>query len=139
MTSDIIDRLIAAHGEGGLSPSRADWEVILATVGPVHILNLICFEAKVPGFSSGLAAYDAYRREVGTAFARAGGKAVLLGEPKACFGIETETDWDWAILSTYPTGQALARMWLDPDFLKAHDNREIGVKRALVMVFPTGM
>lgn len=46
----------------------------------------------------------------------------------------TRQDGDTAILTHYPSAQALANFWLDDEFEDAHKNRVDGVKKSTVTV-----
>lgn len=130
MTDDLIDRLVDIHGEAGAVPTRSEWGAILALPGDeaVMILNLLKF---VP--ETGWASYGRYLQGVAPAFAAAGGEQVFFGPAEFCFGTES-ADWDASILTRYPSPQALANMWLAPDYIEAHQSREDGLAKSLVMV-----
>lgn len=131
MTSDLVETLIETHGEDGAAPTREEWEKILALPGDeaVLILNLLRF---VP--ETGMADYGRYMQGVGPSFARAGGKQVFFGPAEFCFAMSEEEDWDAAILTRYPSPQALANMWLDPEYIEAHEARRDGLARSQVLV-----
>ncbi|MGR3321303.1 MAG: DUF1330 domain-containing protein [Pseudooceanicola sp.] len=131
MSEDLIDRLVATHGEDGAVPSRAEWARILALPGdrPLLILNLLAFAPE-----TGQQAYGAYLQGVAPAFAAAGGEQVFFGPAAFCFGMGDEGDWDAAILTRYPSPLALANMWLDPGYIEAHQAREDGLTRSQVLV-----
>jgi hypothetical protein len=131
--SEIVDRLIALHGEKGAVPTRNEWHKILNLPpdAPVVILNLIRFHP-----DGGRAAYFDYIRNVGPAFARTGGEQIYFGPVAFGFGMTDPGQWDAAILTRYPTPLALAQMWLDPDFIDAHRSREDGLADSQVLVLP---
>jgi uncharacterized protein (DUF1330 family) len=135
----LIDRLVALHGEDGLCPTRSDWEAILrCPVGkPLNILNLLKFKEEVEtakGRRSGMAAYGDYSTGVGPAFMRAGGKTLYFGKVDHIFGTVDGTDWHAAILTRYPSPEALANFWLDEEFFAAHTHRANGVAASRVLV-----
>ena len=142
MTQDknqIIESLIAIHGEIGLAPARRDWTAIFECDGrPVEIMNLLKFKAEVAtleGPISGAAAYGRYAAANAQPFARVGGERLYFGRVTHMFGLGEAPGWDAVILTRYPSPLALANMWLDPDFIAAHKNREDGVERSQVLVF----
>lgn len=51
------------------------------------------------------------------------------------FAFGSANDWDAAIVTLYPSAHALAAMWLDPEFVGAHQNRQDGVEGSQVLVF----
>lgn len=135
---DKISELVALHGEGGLSPTVDDWDRIYSMSGPVQILNLLAFEDTVQtpaGDISGAKAYADYSRKVGPVFNRVGGKRLFFGPVNHSFGLGEPSHWDAAILTQYPSADALADMWLDPQFVSAHESRHAGVSRSQVLVF----
>ncbi len=125
----LVQRLVELHGETGLSPSTADWNAILSqpSTEPLAILNLLEFKPE-----GGRDAYRAYSAAVGPAFLRVGGKRRFFGEVVHIF--PAGAGWSAAILTTYPSPQALANMWLDPEFIEAHAHRIDGVARSQVLV-----
>lgn len=138
-TEQTASKLIDIHGEGGLSPTKEDWKVILRLPAdqPVNILNLLKFELEVQsleGLVSGLEAYGKYSESVGAAFARNGGKRIFFGKVNHLFGNVPGTDWDAAIVTEYPTPIALANFWLDEEFIAGHKHRNDGVEKSRVLV-----
>jgi uncharacterized protein (DUF1330 family) len=129
MQQTLVQRLVDLHGESGLSPSAADWHAILSqpSTEPLAILNLL--EFKLDG---GREAYHSYSQAVGPAFLRVGGKRRFFGQVAHIF--PASAGWNAAILTIYPSPQALAEMWLDPEFIAAHAHRIDGVLRSQVLV-----
>ena len=139
-TEGLVDRLVSLHGEGGLCPTADDWHRIFAAGGtaPVSLLNLLKFRAEIDGPSGPISGADAYRHyaaDNAAAFARVGGEVVFFGDVGHVFGLGPVDDWDAAIVTRYPTAASLAQMWLDPEFVTAHQNRLDGVARSQVLVF----
>lgn len=137
---DLVSRLVALHGEGGLCPTADDWRAIFAIgdAGPLHLLNLLKFKPSVEapgGAITGAAAYGRYAAANAGPFARAGGERVYFGRVGHMFGLGEAGEWDAAIMTRYPSARALAQMWLDPDFVEAHKNRANGVERSQVLIF----
>jgi uncharacterized protein (DUF1330 family) len=135
---ELVAHLIGLHGEEGICPSAADWRAILAVPGAIHVLNLLAFVDDVPtptGVRSGEDAYRRYTMSVAGPFARAGGERVFFGAVGHVFTFGAVDAWDTAILTRYPSALALAGMWLDPEFVQAHQHRVDGVTRSLVMIF----
>jgi hypothetical protein len=138
-TNNIVRRLVAIHGETGLSPAARDWEAIFEFDGrPIEVMNLLKFKTEIEtpeGPVSGAAAYGRYAAGNAQPFARAGGERLYFGRVAYIFGLGAAPDWDAVILTRYPSPLALANMWLDPDFIAAHKNRTDGVERSQVLVF----
>jgi uncharacterized protein (DUF1330 family) len=138
-TESLIEQLVTTHGEEGVCPTREDWRAIFA-VGPgaIRILNLLKFKLEVAGEGgkiSGGEAYGRYAQGVAPAFQRVGGQRIFAGRVSHAFAFGDKGDWDFAIVTRYPSAAALAAMWLDPDFIKAHENRLDGVAASQVYVF----
>jgi hypothetical protein len=116
-----------------------DWRAIFATGnGPVRLLNLLKFRPEVAspdGPVSGAAAYARYAAGTAGAFARAGGERIFFGQIGHMFAFGEAPVRDAAILTRYPSPRALADMWLDTDFITAHENRIHGAERSQVLVF----
>jgi uncharacterized protein (DUF1330 family) len=134
----IISQLITTHGEEGVCPTREDWRAIFEIAGPIRILNLLKFKPEVSGEDgkiSGGEAYGLYAQGVAPVFQRVGGQRIFAGRVGASFAMGPKGDWDFAIVTRYPSPQALAAMWLDEEFIKAHENRLDGVAASQVYVF----
>jgi uncharacterized protein (DUF1330 family) len=139
-TSALVERLISVHGQEGVCPTASDWRAILALEGqgPFHLLNLLKFKQHVDtpnGAMLGAVAYAKYTSGVAKAFARVGGQRIFFGRVEHMFAFGTAASWDAAIVTRYPSARALADMWLDPEFVAAHENRIDGVERSQVLIF----
>ena len=137
-TESLIEQLVTTHGEAGVCPTREDWRAIFAVVGPLRILNLLKFKKEVAdaaGRIAGDEAYGRYAQGVAPAFQRVGGQRVFAGRVSHAFAFGDKGDWDFAIVTRYPSAAGLAAMWLDPEFIKAHENRLDGVAASQVYVF----
>jgi len=139
-TENSIRKLVKTHGEEGVCPTADSWREIfkLGRNGPIHIINLLKFKQQVDtpeGPISGSAAYGKYTAGVGPAFARVGGQRLYFGHVGHIFALGEVCDWDTAIVTRYPSADALAQMWLSPEFIEAHKDRADGVERSQVLVF----
>jgi hypothetical protein len=129
---DLADRLVSVHGEGGLSPTAAQWREILA--GPareLQVLTLFKFVDQVEtptGTIPGLDAYRRYTSRIAGPFSRAGGRVGFFANVGHTFALATDPsgDWDAAVLTRYPTPDAFAQLWLDPAFVSVHVDRVDG-------------
>jgi uncharacterized protein (DUF1330 family) len=135
-----VRKLVETHGEEGVCPTTHSWREIfrLGRKGPIHIINLLKFKQKVDtpdGPVSGVTAYGKYTASVGPAFARVAGQRLYFGHVGHIFALGDVGDWDAAIVTRYPSADALAQMWLSPEFIEAHGNRVDGVERSQVLVF----
>jgi uncharacterized protein (DUF1330 family) len=140
----LVDQLVSIHGEGGACPTAADWRAIFAAGGdgPISIVNLLGFASEVEtpdGSGSGADSYRRYSSATAGAFARAGGEVLFFGHAVAhAFGLGAIDGWDATVVTRYPSAEALARMWLDPEFISAHGHRVDGIARSQVLVFTAG-
>ena len=137
-SEDLVEQLVALHGEEGVCPTADDWRAILAVDGRVVLLNLLAFVHYVDAYAgprNGALEYYEYRQAVGPAFLRAGGRELYFGEVGHRFGTAEPQRWDAAVLTRYPSARALAGMWLDPEFVAAHRSRVDGVAESQVLVF----
>jgi uncharacterized protein (DUF1330 family) len=137
-TESMISQLVTTHGEEGVCPTREDWRAIFAIKGPLRLLNLLRFKPEVQsvgGKISGMEAYGHYAQGVAPVFLRAGGTRIFAGSVAHGFGSSEKGDWDFAIVTRYPSAEALAAMWMDAEFIKAHENRLDGVAASQVYVF----
>ena len=136
----LVKQLVAIHGEDGICPIAESWREIFRLGGnsPIHIINLLKFKHRVEsagGPIAGAIAYAKYSAGVGGAFSRVGGKRLYFGRVGHMFGLGPVDDWDAAIVTRYPSAEALAEMWLSREFIAAHKNRADGVERSQVLVF----
>ncbi len=136
---NMIDRIVAIHGEEGVCRTAKEWEEIMLRPAeePVGIINLIKFKPTVQtaeGEISGWKAYNQYMESVGPAFMRVGGKRLFFGKVCNIFPASGADEWDTAIATRYPTPQALADFWLDEEFIQAHNHRVEGVEHGQVLL-----
>ncbi|MGH1422144.1 MAG: hypothetical protein ACRBEQ_10025 [Hyphomonas sp.] len=139
MVAETIDRLVELHGEAGVCPTREEWRAIfeVSSDGPIQILNLLKFEPQVTtldGQITGQEAYGLYSQGVGPAFMGVGAKRLHAAQVGMAFGLGATRDWDFMIMTQYPSAKALAEMWLDDRFIAAHKAREDGVAASEVLV-----
>ena len=132
----MVANLIDLHGEEGLSHSADGWRRILeAGHGQrVRVLNLLKFREQVTVDEeqmSGREAYSKYLAATSKPFARVGGRLIARGDIFDAFAFVADGDWDSFVVTEYPTGGALATMWLDTEFVSAHRYRHAGVSKSI--------
>jgi len=136
---EMIERLVDAHGRDGLAHSEDDWRAIFAAGdGPLSVLNLLRFKTEVEtteGVLPGERVYRRYARKAAAAFARVGARSELLRGVDVQTGLGTAPAWDMAVLSEYPSARALAQMWLDPEYIAAHQDRIRAVDDSQALFF----
>lgn len=92
---------------------------------PFVMLNLLKFKKE-----GGRQAYFRYIKESGPYVEGVGAKVIYFGKPKEL--LQGTEDWDLLMLVQYPSRKAFLKMANDPGYLKAHENREEGVERAVL-------
>jgi uncharacterized protein (DUF1330 family) len=133
---ETIAAMVELHGEDGLSPTADGWRRILeyGSQRRLRVLNVLKFHdhVMVDGRQvTGREAYSAYLAENAAPFSRVGGRLIASEALFDTIGFHTDGDWDRFVLTEYPTGDALANMWLDADFVAAHRHREAGVSKSI--------
>ncbi len=136
---NMIDRIVAIHGEEGVCRTAEEWEGIMQRPQdePIGIINLLKFKKVVQspeGEISGWKAYNQYMASAGPAFLRVGGERIFYGRVCNIFPYADKAEWDTAISTRYPTPLALANFWLDEEFIKAHTHRVEGVEQGQVLL-----
>lgn len=91
--------------------------------GPVVMLNLLKFK---PG--TGAQSYARYARSVTKMIEELGGKVVFAAPVEAAF--IGDSKWDAILLVQYPSRKAFLSMVADPEYQKAHVDREEALEAA---------
>ncbi len=140
MTDDsidtMIDELVARHGDQGLSPTRDTWRRLLTEGAerPVRVVNLLRFHLEVESDGAAMpggAAYQRYLDATTAPFLSVGARLIASHSVVDATSLGASSDWHRMVLTEYPTGRALAAMWLDPAFVAAHEHREAGVAASI--------
>ena len=106
--------------------------------GPVVMLNLLKFKEKAsdgaaPG-ASGASEYGKYSDAVIGMVEARGGKVLWMGRAdQVLIGAEDANDWDSVALVQYPSRKAFIDMVTAPDYEKAHEHRESGLERTVLI------
>jgi uncharacterized protein (DUF1330 family) len=108
--------------------------------GPVVMLNLLKFKEKADGAASGAAGasgaseYGRYSEAVVQMVEARGGKVLWMGRAdQVLIGEEDANDWDSVALVQYPSRKAFIEMVTAPDYEKAHEHRESGLERTVLI------
>ena len=135
-----VESLLAAYGEGGLMPTRAQWEHLLA--GPPRRIVVVNFfrvrEKAEPAWTGGeaLTGFQAMLRYSSVSTRKVeevGGKflttalvdSVLMGGDER---------WSLVAVAEYPDPAALIRLFADPEYQAAHRFRVAAVESQRVIV-----
>ena len=106
--------------------------------GPVVMLNLLKFKARAGGpgnedDASGAAEYRRYGNTAVEMIEERGGKVIWAGHADQILIGEPAQDWDQVVLVQYPSRAAFLDMVSQPTYLKAHEHRESGLERTIVV------
>jgi uncharacterized protein (DUF1330 family) len=136
-----IDALIAAYGEGGVCPTRAQWERLLNQTQRRRIIVLNFFRVRaeadsslidgevLTGFESMLRYSEVSRQKVagvgGRFLATALFDGVLMG---------SDEEWSLVAIAEYPDQAALLSLFEDAEYQHAHRFRLAAVESQRVIV-----
>lgn len=127
----------------GISPN-ADQFAELTTHpddGPVVMLNLLKFkpvaDARADGGGvageSGADAYATYGETATRMVTERGGKIIWAGAADQILIGDPVQDWDTVALVQYPSRAAFVDMVSQPEYTEAHEDRERGVERTIIV------
>jgi uncharacterized protein (DUF1330 family) len=120
----------------GIRPNKAQFLALANApdTGPVVMLNLLQFKAAADaGGASGASEYGKYSDVVVTMVEKQGGKVLWMGKAdQVLIGDETD-EWDAVALVQYPSRKAFIDMVTTPDYEKAHEHRESGLERTVLI------
>jgi uncharacterized protein (DUF1330 family) len=105
-----------------------------AEKGPVVMLNLLKFKRTAEGETG--SGEEAYRRYGDTAVAmieERGGRVIWQARADQVLIGDPAEDWDTVALVEYPSRQSFIEMVSNPDYMKAHEHREAGLERTIVI------
>ncbi|MEQ8379674.1 DUF1330 domain-containing protein [Parvibaculum sp.] len=139
-----IENLIAAYGEGGGVPARAQWQALLKVPedAPVTVLNFFKFRAEAQydpksGETpcSGQEAFSRYAAVSAPALEKVGGRFLLLAPFGGSF-IGDQEDWDFVVAGTYPNRNAVLALFEDQDYRHCYIHRLAACERQRVLFCP---
>jgi uncharacterized protein (DUF1330 family) len=97
--------------------------------GPVVMLNLLKFKA-----GDGAREYDQYGATARGMVERTGGRLIYVGRcDHVMIGDNDANEWDAIAVVEYPSRKAFLEMVSRPDYLKAHEHREAGLERTVLI------
>ena len=114
--------------------------------GTVVMLNLLKFKPRADGEDgSGASAYRGYGDAAVRMIEEQGGRLLWAGKADQVLIGDPAEDWDQVLLVEYPSRKAFLEMVSMPEYTKAHESREAGLERTIVVactpvggVFKTG-
>jgi len=102
--------------------------------GAVVMLNLLKFKHAAEGEEG--TGQEAYQRYGGVAVAMIearGGRVIWQGHSDQVLIGDPADEWDTVALVEYPSRQSFIEMVSNPDYMKAHEHREAGLERTIVI------
>lgn len=115
----------------GIRPNKEQFIELMNTPdeGPVVMLNLLEFKAR-----DGAAEYNKYGGTVVQMVEASGGKVLWMGKvDQALIGDVDANDWDAIALVQYPSRKAFVEMTSTKEYDAAHEHRESGLERTVVL------
>jgi uncharacterized protein (DUF1330 family) len=112
--------------------------------GPVVMLNLLKFKEQASDFkaraddagdtaATGEQAYRAYGDTAVAMIEERGGQVIWAGRADQILIGDVTEDWDQVLLVQYPSRAAFLDMVSQPAYLEAHEHRESGLERTVVV------
>lgn len=105
---------------------------------PVVMLNLLKYKQQASdGEGSGEDAYRKYGQAAVAMVEERGGTVLWMGRADQILIGDPDEDWDTVVLVQYPSRAAFLDMVSQPDYLKAHEDRESGLERTVLVACTT--
>jgi len=102
--------------------------------GVVVMLNLLKFKRAAEGETgSGEEAYRRYGDAAVAMIEERGGRVLWQGRADQVLIGDPVENWDTVVLVEYPSRQSFIEMVSKPDYMKAHEDREAGLERTIVV------
>lgn len=98
--------------------------------GEIVMLNLLRFAGEA---GEGADEYRRYSEAALQMVAERGGRLVWMGRPEQVVVGNDDDAWDMVALVAYPSREAFIDMVTSPDYLKAHEHRERGLQRTVLL------
>ena len=128
-----------------ITPTREQFTAFAhgARDGEVVMINLLHFarpeteddpDAAEAGGSAGASAYRKYSEQVVAMVEARGGRVIWTGRPEHVLIGDTDRDaWDLVALVSYPSRSAFIEMVTSPSYEQAHEHRERGLDRTVLL------
>jgi uncharacterized protein (DUF1330 family) len=102
--------------------------------GPVVMLNLLKYKARADGGSTtGEDEYRSYGDVAVAMIEERGGSVIWAGRADQILIGDPSEDWDHVLLVQYPSRAAFLEMVGQPAYREAHQHREAGLERTIVV------
>jgi uncharacterized protein (DUF1330 family) len=126
-----------------VTPNRQQFTELAAAPdeGPVVMLNMLKFKARADGdgAASGAAEYRRYGDAAIQMVEARGGKVLWAGAADQILIGDPDEDWDQVVLVQYPSRAAFIDMVTQPEYEKAHEHRESGLERTILVACTPGL
>ena len=122
-----------------IRPNKAQFMELAAAPdeGPVVMLNLLKFKERAGGAGdqgvTGAAEYAKYGDAVVQMVEGKGGKILWMARADQILIGDAAEPWDTVVLVQYPSRQAFLEMVSTPEYADAHEHRESGLERTVVI------
>jgi uncharacterized protein (DUF1330 family) len=119
-----------------ITPNRDQFAALMTAPdeGPVVMLNLLKFKPRsATGDVTGNQEYRRYGDAAVEMIEARGGKVLWTGRADQVLIGNPEEDWDAVLLVQYPSRAAFVEMVTTPEYDKAHEHREAGLERTIVI------
>jgi uncharacterized protein (DUF1330 family) len=102
--------------------------------GPVVMLNLLKFKTRADGAEgTGASEYAKYGESVVQMVESRGGKVLWMGRADQMLIGDAAEGWDSVALVQYPSRKDFLEMVSTPEYEKAHEHRESGLERTVLI------
>ena len=122
-----------------IKPNKAQFLELMEAPdeGPVTMLNLLKFKAAAGDTgatgASGASEYAKYGDAAVQMVEARGGKVLWMGRADQILIGDPAEDWDSVALVQYPSRQAFIEMVSTPEYEQAHEHRESGLERTVLI------
>jgi uncharacterized protein (DUF1330 family) len=120
-----------------ISPNAEQFRELASSTdeGPVVMLNLLKFKPRADSSegTTGEEAYRSYGDVAVTMIEERGGSVIWAGRADQILIGDPADDWDQVLLVQYPSRAAFLDMVSQPSYQEAHQHRESGLERTVVV------
>lgn len=109
------------------TPTGAQWRRVLERSDPLTLVNFFKLRQRAvyPNPEEGISGQEAFSRYTAQsipAVARAGGSFLFVGQFGGTF-IGPDEEWDLVAIASYPSAEALVRLFEDPTYAEVYPHR----------------
>jgi uncharacterized protein (DUF1330 family) len=125
-----------------IRPNKAQFVELMEAPddGPVVMLNLLKFKTRANGTDgSGASEYAKYGDAAIEMVEARGGKVLWMGRADQILIGDPAQDWDSVALVQYPSRKDFVEMVSTPEYEQAHEHRESGLERTIIIACTEGV